>query len=125
MADTQNPNTQTLIADLADDVTLGKQLVAAYKTGGKSAVLALLPNIASEAEKEFADVEAALPEIKAGYKTTEFWLMVALFAGNAVYLKLSGHALPLDVNATLATLTGIYTVVRGVMKSQTPATPAK
>ena len=119
MAD--NPNTQNLINDIADDVTLGKTLVAAYKTGGKAALLALLPDVISAGEKDVADVEAALPEIKAGFKTTEFWLMVALFGGNAVYLKLTGKALPLDLNATLATLTAIYTVVRGFVKTNPPA----
>ena len=119
MAD--NPNTQKLINDIADDVTLGKTLVAAYRTGGKSALLALLPDVISAGETDVADVQAALPEIKAGFKTTEFWLMVALFGGNAVYLKLTGKALPLDLNATLATLTAVYTVVRGFVKTNPPA----
>jgi hypothetical protein len=114
----ENQNTQTLISEIADDVTLGKKLVAAYKTGGKSAVLALLPEVVAEGQQDIAAVEAALPEIKVGYKTTEFWLMVALFAGNAVYLQMTGRALPLDVNVTLAALTGIYTVIRGLIKSK-------
>jgi hypothetical protein len=75
-----------------------------------------LPKLISAGEKDWADVSAALPAIKAGYKTTEFWLVVAVGAGNFVYLKATGHPLPIDTNAVLGAVVAVYTAARALIK---------
>ncbi len=116
--DTNQDAVSPLAADLQRDIELGKQVVAAYKTGGKQAVIAMLPDVVTEVRKDIADVQAAMPTIKAGYKTTEFWLVAALFAANAVYVGLTKKTLPIDVNAIIATAVAIYSGFRHVQKTQ-------
>lgn len=118
---------QNVADDLSADVKLVRDAITAYKTGGKTALIQTLSGAIPLVEKEYADVQAALPTIKAGYKTTEFWLIVGTMLINGGYLAATGKAVPLDVNALLGALVGVYTVVRGLVKG-TPAantTPAK
>lgn len=115
--------TQALAQDVVDDIVLAKQLVAAYRTGGSQAALALLPSTLAALEKDYRDVKAALPEIKAGYKTTEFWLLVGVSLGNGIYLVLTGKALPVDLNVVLGGVIGIYTVARALIKHQAATVP--
>jgi hypothetical protein len=113
---------QKLANEVGDDAALLKQVIAHYKAGGFKAVAQDVPAIVIEARKDYAALSDALPVVKAGYKTTEFWLVVLVMLGNGIYFGVTGKTLPFDLNATLASMVGIYTVVRGLMKK--PAAPA-
>ena len=112
----ETTNTVKAVAEIADDVEVAKQLASAIKSKDRAAVLSLLPKVASELREDYAAIAAALPEIKPGYKTTEFWLTAGLLAANAVYVAVKGVALTFDVNGTLSALIAIYAVVRGLAK---------
>jgi hypothetical protein len=111
-----SPAISSLAADAADDVLIVKNALAAYRAKGTQGLIASMPGIVTAVEKDIADVRAALPEIKAGYKTTEFWLCASLPLLNGLYLAITGKTLPFDLNAILAAVAALYTVVRGLMK---------
>lgn len=118
----QAPATQVLLTDLSDDVAIGKQFVAAFKANGINGLVAAAAPLIPKAEQEYKDVIAALPEIKAGYKTTEFWMVVGVGIANIVAVSF-GKTIPFDVNVLVTSLVGIYTIVRGVIKgTATPTT---
>ena len=115
-APTQPSDLQPLAADVQELATVITAAIAAYKTKGTTGLTDLAPRIVDDVKKDYQDVAAAMPVIKAGYKTTEFWLIAALLAGNGVYAGITGKVLPIDVNATIASLLGIYTVCRQILK---------
>ncbi len=102
--------------ELADDAPLAREVFAALKQSGLKGLGPLLPRILAEAKEDFDALRAAAPVIKAGYRTTEFWLTFGVLTLNAVVFTLTGRALPLDVNATVGVLVAIYTLVRGAIK---------
>lgn len=104
-------------SDVVTAAVLGKDVVAAYKTGGMSAVSALLARAVAEVEKDYTDISKALPSIKAGFKTSEFWLIVGATLGNGLYLAFTGKALPIDLNIVLGAVIAVYTAARAMTKS--------
>lgn len=106
--------------ELGDDAELIKKAFADYKAGGLKALSADLGDIVREVEEDFTAITAALPAIKAGYKTSEFWLILAVPLINTGYFAATGKVLPLDLNIVFATLVGLYTLVRGIIKKPTP-----
>lgn len=106
-----------VIDDIQADITLGLALVKAYKSNGLNGVSAQAPQVVAAAEKTYQDFVAELPAIKAGYKTTEFWLIAAVLIGNAAYSMVTGKTLPLDVNVLSGTLVSIYAAIRTISKS--------
>lgn len=122
MPDQTNPvPTQTafnnLIAEASDDVVLVKRIIAAVKSKDRAALLSLIPEAAKEATEDFTAVKTALPEIKQGYKTSEFWA-VALVALANLYSAISGKPIPVDVNVIVGSLVGLYTIIRGMVKAK-------
>ena len=109
---------KTVIDEIADDLPLAKKLVTALKNRDKAAIISLLPEVAAEAKQDFDAAVAAAPEFKAGYKTTEFWLVFAVLALNAAYPLITGQPFPLETTTVLSALTGLYAVVRGFIKSK-------
>jgi len=107
---------KALAQDAIDAANLGKQVVTAWKSGGPAAASALLSQVISAGEKDYADLTAALPSIKAGYKTTEFWLTVGVMLLNGGYALVSGKTLPVDANVVLGAVVVIYTAARALVK---------
>lgn len=116
------------IKPVADDIAQAEKevaaIIAAYKSNGASGVAALLPALAPELQKDYADIKAAIPTIKAGYKTTEFWIVVAVCLGMSI-MTMFGKVPTVDGATIVGALTGIYTMVRGLTKNAAvAATPA-
>jgi hypothetical protein len=111
--------TQAALAPLLKDagaaVPIVKQVIADVKAGGIAAALKDLPAVTAEAEALYADVKLALPTIKAGYKTTEFWLVVG-FLGTITGFAAAGHPLPVEADAILGAVIAVYTAVRALVK---------
>lgn len=127
-ASTVDPSVKTVAQDAVDLAVLGKKVLVAYRTGGASAASALLGDVVSAIEKDYSDVKAALPSIKAGYKTTEFWLVVGVAVGNGLYTTITGKTLPIDLNIVLSGLVAVYAAARSLTKSSTASAstpPAK
>jgi len=114
---------QLLAKELGDDLPLMKKIIADYKAGGIKNLAQDLPGIVQEVQEDIGAITAAVPAIKAGYKTTEFWLVLAVLLGNAGYLSFTGKVLPFDLNATLAALVSLYTLVRAAAKKPTAPAP--
>lgn len=114
---------QAVISPLtADALQIEKEIaaiVAAYKASGAAGAAALLPTLAPELQTAYADVKVALPVIKAGYKTTEFWI-VAGVTGAVAILAVSGKVPAIDAASLITALSGVYAVVRGLLKKSTP-----
>lgn len=118
---TLDPSVQAAAQDVLDAIPQIQALVAALKTGGLAGVAAQAPALIAEAEKDFTDIKAAIPVVKTGYKTTEFWLVVAVFLGNGAYTMVTKKTLPVDLNVVLAAVVAVYTAARALVKGTAPA----
>jgi hypothetical protein len=118
---------QAVIAPLSADAIQAEKdiaaLIAAYKSKGASGAAALLPALAPELQTDWKDIQAALPVIKAGYKTSEFWIVVGVIGALAV-LAMFGKVPAIDAGSLISALAGVYTVVRGLMKTSTTTAAA-
>jgi hypothetical protein len=121
-ATTQPSDLKPLAEDIQHAVSVAVAAVKAYKAEGAGAIAKQAPQIIAEVEKDYEDASKAAPAIKAGVKTTEFWLIAGFLVGNAAYVGLTGKALPVDVDAVLGTVLSIYAALRHVAKSNTTAT---
>ena len=118
MNDTDKAVLQTAENEIADDVKLVVEAVKLIRAKDKAGLVALAPKIFTEVKEDIAAIKPAIPVIKAGYKTTEFWLISVLFAANAYVFQTTGKVLPFDINATFASLLAVYTPVRTAFKSK-------
>jgi hypothetical protein len=116
---------QTLGSEVADDIELGKRLAKAYREGGKGAALALLPDVIREAQEDFSAVTSALPVIKAGWRTTEFWLVTLFIVANLVFVAWKGVAIPTEVNVAIGAVLAAYVAVRGLIKARSASAEAQ
>jgi len=115
---TQPADLKPLAQDVQDDIALIVSVVKAYKSGGAAGLTQQAPAAVAAVEKDFGDFQTALPAIKAGFKTTEFWLIVAFLMGNGAYIALTGKTLPIDVDAVLAAVLSVYASLRHLAKQQ-------
>ena len=114
-----------VMQDIAATLQLVKQVVADIKAqGATKAIAADSPQILAAATGGYADSKAAWPTIKAGYKTTEFWLVAGLLLANAILLAF-GKTIPVSTDAVIGSVISVYAVIRSIVKgSATPdATP--
>jgi len=113
------PETIEVIQPVVTDVVQAEKeitaLIAAYKSNGASGVAALLPALAPEIKKDWADIQAALPTIKAGYKTSEFWIVTVVCSVVAI-MGAMGKVPSVDAATIIGALSGVYTMVRGLLK---------
>ena len=109
--------TQPIIDDAVQAAHEVNAMLAAYKAGGLGAVAKLLPALAPEVEKDYTDIKTALPDVKVGYKTSEFWIVlgVELFVGVYTYM---GKVPPVDGATVMGAVVGVYAVVRSLLKKQ-------
>jgi len=114
-----DPSVSKLVGDAGIAVSDIKTGIAAYKAGGLPAVAALSPTLVPHIRDIVADVQAAIPAIKTGYKTTEFWLVVAFGLANAIVPILTGKPLPFGVDSSLAAVLSIYAIGRALLKKPT------
>lgn len=110
-----DPTLKPLADDAVADAVLIGHAIKAYKSGGKAALLDLLPEATALARKEYTDVKAAIPSIKSGYKTSEFWLSLGVPILIGV-LALKGITLPVEATAAIGAVITTYTVIRGLVK---------
>ncbi|HEV2391075.1 MAG TPA: hypothetical protein VG146_01795 [Verrucomicrobiae bacterium] len=108
------PAVQAAAKDLVDTATLVKSILTAYKQGGAAAAAGQLPAAVSQIATDIKDAEAALPSIKSGYATTEFWLTAGVVVLNGVYPLVTGKQLPFDANIVMGAAVAIYTAARGL-----------
>lgn len=112
-----DPTLTPLAADVTTDLQLGAQAVALLKAKDYAGLVKLGEANISTVTQEIADVKAALPAIKTGYKTTEFWATMGVPLVNGIALIVTKKPLPVDLNVVMAGLVAVYTVVRGFTKS--------
>lgn len=104
--------------EAAEDAQVIKELVSAYRIGGREAAMKVLPKLIEEIRDDIPVVQEAVPAFKEGYKSTEFWLAMLLVGGNTALFTLTGKALPIDVNLVLGAVVSVYTAVRGFIKAK-------
>lgn len=118
---TSTKNTEALFADLVAQVALVKKAIAAEKAGGPAALAGLVPEAVAAVQTDVKAFEAALPEIKAGCKSSEFWVTVGAAAAGAGYLAITGHDLPVNLTVLIGAVVGIYTAARSMLKAKAGA----
>lgn len=121
MADTVNnpidPKIGAVVNDAFDAVAIGKAVADAIKAGGLQNAAPLIPKVVGAVQKDVADVTAALPMIKAGYKTSEFWIVVGALVLVGVVPLVTGKPAPMDSVTVIGAISAVYAVVRGLTKS--------
>lgn len=118
------PEVANLIADLSKVPGIGQEIYSAYKTKGAPGALQAALSHVSDVTKTFGDVQAALPSVKSGYKTSEFWLTIGYAVGAQVITMLNPHLSPSVVNIleiSSAVLPVVYTLSRALVKINAPA----
>jgi len=110
------PPTTTLAHDAVGDVALADQLVQAIRAGGLKQAEALVPQVLAAAKKNITDAQAALPAIKAGWTTSEFWMIPGGIVLNGLYSLKTGHIMPVELNALLGAVISVYTAARSYLK---------
>lgn len=116
---TIDPSVSKLVGDAGIAAKDIKDGIAAYKAGGFPAVAALSPTLVPHVRDIVADLKEAAPAIKTGYKTTEFWLVVAFGLANAIVPIFTGKPLPFSVDGSLAAVLSIYAIGRALLKKGT------
>lgn len=114
-----DPKIQAVVNDAVATEQLAVAVAKAIKTQGVLGVAAMAPRIASTIEKDIADVQAALPVIKAGYTTTEFWLSLAGLVFVTIWPLVTKSPMPLDVTVVVGAIISVYTAIRGLVKVKT------
>ena len=105
-----------VVQDIAATVKLVKQIVTDIKAQGATKALAAdSPQILSAAMLGYADSKVAWPTIKAGYKTSEFWLVAGYLLMNAILLVFNVK-IPIAVDVAIGSLISVYTVIRALVK---------
>lgn len=107
--------TQTAIIDVGLTFQEFVKLRNEYKASGLSGITKLGTEAFGVIKQDVADIEAAIPEVKSGFKTSEFWLNV-VGGITIVYPAVMGHPLPTTVTMSIAALIGVYNLVRGALK---------
>lgn len=105
------------VADAAKGVPEALKLFKDYKAGGLAGLAADIPEVTAYGRALIADAQATLPIIKAGWKTSEFWLLLGFGLVNAGWLIWKGTPLPFDTNSVLAGLLAVYTAARTFHKT--------
>ncbi len=122
------PNDQDALKQLAEDAAQAAKdfaaIKAAHDAGGTAAVAALVPGLIADVKKDIADVTADLPLIKAGWRTSEFWLMVGVLVFQYVlYPIATKNSLPWYDHVAMDTLASIYAGSRHIQKNAVLQSP--
>lgn len=132
--DTQNavpgsgPNVEDALGLLAEDGSVSfKDLLAiktAHDAGNTAAIATLIPKLISDAKKDATDGVESFPLIKAGAKTSEFWLMVGVLLVQYVAYPLALHKnLPWYDTTAMDTLVALYAGSRHIQKNAVLKSP--
>lgn len=119
--------TQASAKDLFEALDFIKAELAKAKAGGVAALVADAPQAIAIATKDIADIRLAVPEIKSGMKSTEFWAPVGAILIGGAYFMVTKKDIPVDLTSAITALLGIYVAARTMLKAKqiTSATPTK
>lgn len=106
------------VREAGEDWEAISKAVKAWKKDGTKGLMKSLPNVIEELKDDKEIVAALGPIAKAGYKTTEFWLVVGVLVLNGLYPVVTGKALPIDANVAMSVMVSVYSVVRGFVKGK-------
>ena len=105
-----------VMQDIADTMKLVKQVITDIQAqGATKAIAADSPQMLAAVTRGYADGKTAWPTIKAGYKTTEFWLVAGLLLANAILLA-CGKTIPVSTDAVIGSVVSVYAVIRSLVK---------
>lgn len=106
-----------LTQDMINTLAIGKRFIEAEKAGGIKAIAEEFGHDLPQLQQVAGDLIAAVPAIKSGWKTSEFWLALALMLMNAACLVKTGAVLPLEANASLGGMIAAYAGSRSYTKA--------
>jgi hypothetical protein len=108
---------QEVMSAVSKDIALSKEVITMLKAKDYVGIVKLGLQNKAFIEDEVKEVSALVPLIKAGYKTTEFWLIVVYFGFN-IFCILKGIALPIGDDSILGGLVATYSASRHYIKSK-------
>lgn len=114
---------KVVVTDTASDIALSVKALALLKAKDYAGLVKLGETSAPLLEQQIKDAEAVVPVIKEGYKTTEFWFVVA-FALFDVYCDFRGIKIPPTTEITLGAAISAYAAGRHLLKINTPTIPS-
>jgi hypothetical protein len=121
---TLDPAVQAVAQDALDAVKIGQAVAAAMKAQGATGALSQIGPVVTAVQKDYSDITAALPALKAGIRTTEFYVGLAPFLVNGLYFAFAHKTLPLDLNLVFGAVAAVYVFARSMVKSSAQAATA-
>jgi hypothetical protein len=108
---------EAVISQVKQDVDIGKQAAALIAKKDYISLVKLAYENKALIEKQVEEVEQAIPFIKAGWKTSEFWVMVCYFGLN-VYCVYKGINIPVGDDASVGAAVLSYVAGRHYIKAK-------
>lgn len=118
ISDEEKKVIENAVREAGEDYVAISNAVKAYKKDGAKGLIKELPGVLEELKDDKEIVAALVPIAKAGYKTTEFWLVVGVLVLNGLYPLFTGKALPIDANVAMSSLVAVYSVARSFIKGK-------
>lgn len=108
-----------MVTDAVTAANSAKQIIADTKTVGiVQAVIKDAPALIPQIQQDIKDVQAALPIIKSGWQTSEFWSVVAGMLVIGGWKAVTGNPPPADVTVPIAGLISVYVFARSLIKAK-------
>ena len=108
---------EAVISQVKQDVDIGKQAAALIAKKDYISLVKLAVENKSLIGQQATEIEAAIPLIKSGWKTTEFWVVAAYFAVN-VFCVLKGINIPIGDDASVGAAVLSYVAGRHYIKAK-------
>lgn len=110
----------TITTEIQTDIELSKKALTLLKAKDYAGLAVLGEQNFGLIKQQAAEVSNLIPAVKAGWKTSEFWL-ISVFVAINVYCVAKGITLPMTDDISVAGLIATYSVNRHLTK--TASTP--
>ena len=111
---------QKIVSDLQDDfgktAPIVQHAIDLIEHKQWIALALLAHSNLAQIEADVSDVTTAVKQVKAGWKTSEFWGYIAVAVLNAYSLNKTGHCLDSQSNALLGGAATAYAAIRAWIK---------
>lgn len=111
-----DPTVSKAVSDAVSTEQLVVAIVKAMKAQGVAGAAAQIPAVISQVETDVADFTAAVPAVKAGMKTTEFWVGLACCGALTFIPTVTKAPVALPVASAIGALGAVYIGFRSVLK---------
>jgi hypothetical protein len=115
-----SPELTAIAADFETDMKLAMEIVKVFRAQGVSAAVAYVPKVLQAVQQDYTDAMAVMPAIKVGYKTSEFWALIASIVVPMIYSAVTKQSIPFSVSGVGVAAAAVYAAARTYLKAKAP-----